>query len=175
MRRFGGDPGVLGRTLQLDDATHAIVGVMPKDFQFPPTDREVEMWSPLTLDLSALASRPHRMYQAVGRLAAGTAIEQARDEMASVAGGIARENPAAQAGWDVNLVPAHEQVVGRIGETLWILFAAVVLVLVIACANVANLLLARVHPRGQRLRGSIGVRREAAGRSSAAPSSRARC
>jgi putative ABC transport system permease protein len=143
MRRFGGDPGVLGRTLQLDDENYAIVGVMPKEFLFPPTDREVEMWSPLTLDLTALASRPHRMYRAFGRLAPGTTIDRARQDMAAVAASIARENPATQTGWGVNLVPAHEQVVGRIGETLWILFGAVVLVLVIACANIANLLLAR--------------------------------
>jgi predicted permease len=143
MRRFGGDPAALGRTLQLDDETHVIVGVMPKDFQFPPTDREVEMWSPLTVDLTALASRPHRMYQAFGRLTRGTIIDQARQDMAAVAASIARENPDTQTGWGVNLVPAHEQVVGRIGETLWVLFGAVVLVLMIACANIANLLLAR--------------------------------
>ena len=143
MRRFGGDPGVLGRTLQLDDASHTVVGVMPQDFQFPPTDREVELWSPLTVDLTALASRPHRMYQAIGRLAPGATFDQARQDMAAVATGIARENPDTQEGWGVTIVPAHEQVVGKIGETLWILFGAVVLVLVIACANIANLLLAR--------------------------------
>ncbi len=143
MRRFGGDPAVLGRTLQLDDASHTIVGVMPQAFQFPPTDRDVEMWSPLTLDLTALASRPHRMYQTIGRLARGATIDQARQDMAAVATGIARENPETQQGWGVTIVPAHEQVVGKIGETLWILFGAVVLVLVIACANIANLLLAR--------------------------------
>ena len=143
MRRFGGDPGVLGRTLQLDDATHTVVGVMPQGFQFPPTDREVEVWSPLTVDLTALASRPHRMYQAMGRLSRGATIDQARQDMAAVAAAIARENPDTQSGWGVTLVPAHEQVVGKIGETLWILFGAVVLVLVIACANIANLLLAR--------------------------------
>jgi putative ABC transport system permease protein len=143
MRRFGGDPGVLGRSLRLDDATHTVVGVMPQDFQFPPTDREVELWSPLTLDLTALASRPHRMYQAIGRLTTGATIDEARQDMAAVASGIARENPDTQEGWGVTIVPAHEQVVGKIGETLWILFGAVVLVLVIACANIANLLLAR--------------------------------
>jgi putative ABC transport system permease protein len=143
MRRFGGDPDVLGKTLQLDDQSHVVVGVMPKDFVFPATDREVEMWSPLAIDLTALASRPHRMYRAMGRLAAGQTIDAARQEMAGIAGSIARENPETQEGWGVALVPAHEQVVGRIGETLWILFAAVVLVLVIACANIANLLLAR--------------------------------
>ena len=143
MRRFGGDPGVIGTTLRLDDASHVIVGVMPEGFQFPPADREVEMWSPLTLDLTSLASRPHRMYRAMGRLGPGATLEAARQDMAAVAASIARENPDSQTGWSVTLVPAREQVVGRIGETLWILFAAVVLVLVIACANIANLLLAR--------------------------------
>ena len=71
VRRFGQDPQVVGKTLTLDDATHTIVGVMPRDFQFPPNDPAVELWSPLTINLSALASRPHRMYNAIGRLAAG--------------------------------------------------------------------------------------------------------
>ena len=143
VRRFGGDPNVLGRTMTLDDASHTIVGVMPRDFQFPASDPDIELWSPLTLNLGALASRPHRLYQAVGRLAPGVTIEQARQEMASISAAIARENPESNTGWGVTLVPAHEQVVGRIGETLWVLFGAVVLVLVIACANIANLLLAR--------------------------------
>lgn len=142
-RRFGGSPGVVGRTLELDDATYTVVGVMPRDFRLPATDPDVELWAPLTLDLRALASRPHRMYEAIGRLAPGVSLEQARQDMASVAAGIARENQDTQAGWGVTLVPAHEQVVGNIGETLWVLFGAVVLVLVIACANIANILLAR--------------------------------
>jgi putative ABC transport system permease protein len=77
-RRFGGDPAVVGRTMQLDDATYTIAGVMPHDFRLPATDPDVELWSPLALDLSALASRPHRMYQAIGRLAPGVSLEQAR-------------------------------------------------------------------------------------------------
>ena len=142
-RRFGQDPRVVSQTLQLDGATHTIVGVMPKTFRFPPEDDEVEMWAPLTLDLTALASRPHRMYHAIGRLAPAATLERAREDMATVAAGIARENPDTNSGWGVTLVPAHEQVVGNISETLWLLFAAVVLVLLIACANIANLLLAR--------------------------------
>ena len=142
-RRFGGSSTVVGRTLELDDATYTVVGVMPRDFRLPATDPAVELWSPLTLDLRALASRPHRMYEAIGRLAPGVSLEQAKQDMANVAAGIARENPDTQAGWGVTLVPAHEQVVGNIGETLWVLFGAVVLVLVIACANIANILLAR--------------------------------
>lgn len=143
MRRFGGDRNVVGQSLQLDGATHTIVGVMPRDFRLPATDPDVEMWSPLTLDLRALASRPHRMYQALGRLRPGVSLTQAREDMAGVAAGIATENPDTQKGWSVTLVPAHEQVVGDIDETLWLLFGAVVLVLLIACANIANLLLVR--------------------------------
>ena len=142
-RRFGGDPAVVGRTLQLDDVTHTIVGVMPRDFRLPATDPDVELWSPLTVAPNALASRPHRMYRALGRLTPGVTLDQARQDMAAIADGIARENPDSQSGWSVTLVPAHEQVVGDIGPTLWVLFGAVVLVLLIACANIANILLAR--------------------------------
>jgi putative ABC transport system permease protein len=143
MRRFGGDPAAIGRTLRLDDASYSVVGVMPAEFRLPATDSDVEMWSPLTLDMRALMSRPHRMYEALGRLAPGVTLDQAQQDMAAVAAGIARENPDTQAGWTVALVPAHEQVVGDIGDTLWVLFGAVVLVLLIACANIANLLLVR--------------------------------
>jgi putative ABC transport system permease protein len=143
LRRFGGDPTVLGRTMILDDAAHTVVGIMPREFQFPANDPDVELWSPLTFNLSAMQSRPHRLYQAIGRLAPGVNIDQARREMATIAGNIAQENPESNAQWGVTLVPAHEQVVGKIGDTLWVLFGAVVLVLVIACANIANLLLAR--------------------------------
>jgi len=142
-RRFGADPAVIGRTIWLDDQPHEIVGVMPRDFQFPPGDPTVEVWSPMTLDLSALQTRPHRMYSAIGRLAPGATIEGAQTEMSGIAADIARENPDSMAGWGVTLVPAHEQVVGDVGRTLWVLFGAVVLVLLIACANIANLLLAR--------------------------------
>ena len=142
-QRFGRDPNVIGRAMVLDDAVHEIVGVMPATFRLPANDPDVALWSPLTLNLGALASRPHRMYNALGRLAPGADIGVARQEMASIAAQVARENPDSNTDWGVALVPAHEQVVGRIGDTLWVLFAAVVLVLVIACANIANLLLAR--------------------------------
>lgn len=142
-RRFGKDPSVIGQTILLDGLATQVIGVMPQTFQFPAGDLEVELWSPLTLDLTSLASRPHRMYKTVGRLASGASIDQAGAEMNRIAGDIAREHPDSNAGWGVSLVPAHEQVVGDIGPTLWVLFSAVVLVLLIACANIANLLLAR--------------------------------
>ena len=143
LRRFGGDPGVVGRSVRFDGQPYEVVGIMPRDFRFPADDGDVEFWTPLTLDYSALPSRPHRMYNAIGRLAPGATLEQAEADMARVAAAIAREHPDSNAGWGVRLVPAHEQVVGDIGSTIWVLFAAVVVVLLIASANVANLLLAR--------------------------------
>jgi putative ABC transport system permease protein len=142
-RRFGGRPEAVGKTLDLDGQTFEVVGVMPKTFQFPAGDPEVEVWSPLTLDLRALQTRPHRMYKTIGRLAPGATLAQAQGEMDAIARGVAREHPDTNTGWGVRLVPAHDQVVGEIGGTLWLLFGAVVLVLLIACANIANLLLAR--------------------------------
>jgi putative ABC transport system permease protein len=142
-RRFGGRPEVVGKTIELDGQPFEVVGVMPKTFQFPAGDRDVEIWSPLTLDLKSLLTRPHRMYRTIGRLAPGATMARAREEMDAIARDLAREHPDANAGWGVRLVPAHDQMVGDIGGTLWILFGAVVLVLLIACANIANLLLAR--------------------------------
>ena len=142
-RRFSADAGILGRTLLLDDVAYEVVGVMPRRFQFPAGDSEVELWAPLTISPAAVGSRPHRTYNAIGRLEAGTTIDQARADMDRIAANIGRDNAASNAGWGVTLVPAHEQVVGDIGNTLWVLFGAVVLVLVIACVNIANLLLAR--------------------------------
>ncbi len=142
-RRFGGRDDVLGRTLRLDDQTFEVVGVMPETFRFPADNAKVEVWSPLTYDLTALASRPHRQYQVIGRLAGGSSIALAREDMARVAARVEADNPSTNAGWGALLVPAREQIVGNIGSTIWILFGAVVLVLLIACANIANLLLAR--------------------------------
>jgi putative ABC transport system permease protein len=161
LRRFGGDRNVIGKTMLLDGESHQIVGVMPSSFQFPAGDPEIEVWSPLTLDLTTLASRPHRMYKTIGRLAGGTTIDQARAEMDGIGRDIAREHPDSNAGWGVSLVPAHEQVVGKIGPTLWVLFSAVVLVLLIACANIANLLLARsaVAARDFAVRAAFGAGR----------------
>jgi len=142
-RRFGQDASVLTRTLMLDDVAYEVVGVMPKGFQFPAGDSEVELWAPLTVNPSSVGSRPHRTYNAIGRLKVGTTIDQARADMDRIALNIAKDNAESNAGWGVTLIPAHDQVVGDIGNTLWVLFGAVVLVLVIACVNIANLLLAR--------------------------------
>jgi putative ABC transport system permease protein len=158
-RRFGRDPAVLGRTMTLDDVSYEIVGVMPKTFQFPAGNTEVELWAPLTVNPAAVASRPHRTYNSIGRMKPGVSVDQAQADMDRIAGTIARDHPDSNAGWGVALVPAHEQVVGDIGSTLWVLFGAVVLVLVIACVNIANLLLARASRTAKEfaVRAAIGA------------------
>jgi putative ABC transport system permease protein len=143
LRRFGGSRDVIGTTIQLDDAPYEIVGVMPAGFELPAGDASVELWTPLTIDLRTLQTRPHRMYNAIGRLKDGASIDDARADMGAVAAGIERDNPESNAGWSVSLAPLHDEVVGGVGQTLWVLFAAVGLVLLIACANVASVVLAR--------------------------------
>ncbi len=147
--RFGADPSVLGSAIPLDGEPHTVVGVMPPGFAFPPGATDVEVWSPLTLDLENLLSRPHRMYNTVGRLADGVTEDQARTEMEAIAGELARDHPDSNEGWSTTLVPARDQLLGDTASTVWVLFGAVSLVLLIGCVNVANLLLVRSAERGK--------------------------
>ncbi len=142
-RRFGSDPDIIGAQVALDSESYTIVGVMPPGFVFPPGDGDVEIYSPLTIGESSPMDRPHRMYDVVGRLAAGVTFAEAQDELGAVAAGIATDFPRSNEGWGVALVPIRDELVGDIGATLWVLFAAVFAVLLIACANIANLLIAR--------------------------------
>jgi putative ABC transport system permease protein len=147
--RFGSDASILGRAIPLDGEPHTVVGVMPPGFAFPPGDTEVEVWSPLTLDLENLLSRPHRMYNTVGRLRDGVGEPSARTDMEAIAAELAREHPDSNEGWGVTLVSARDQLLGETGRTIWVLFGAVTLVLLIGCVNVANLLLVRSAERSK--------------------------
>jgi len=140
---FGADPAVVNTSISLDGEPYTVVGVMPRGFTFPPDDPDVQMWSPLTLDLNALLSRPHRMYDAIGRLRDGATLEQARAEMDALGAQIAQENPESMQGWGVTVIPTIEQLVGDVRETMWFLSGAVLLVLLIGCVNITNVLLAR--------------------------------
>lgn len=142
-RRFGNDRSIIERTIELDAEPYTVVGVMPEGFEFPPGEPGVEIWSPLTLSRESLLTRPHRQYNTVGRLAEGVTLGSAGEEMDAIAAQIAQQYPDSNEGWGVEIVSAHEQLVGDIGATLWILFGAVALVLLIGCVNVANLLITR--------------------------------
>lgn len=141
--RFGKDPEVIGSSVRLDGQPYEVVGVMPRTFEFPPADSDAEAWLPAQMLLDFQRPRFHRLYNVIASLENDRTLEQATEEMAAIAGDVARENPDTHTGWGVTLVGAHEQMVGDAATMLWMLFGAVTLVLMIGCVNVANLVLAR--------------------------------
>ncbi|HYX25231.1 MAG TPA: ABC transporter permease [Thermoanaerobaculia bacterium] len=147
-RHFARDRSVLGRTLNLDGRSYKVIGVMPPDFEFP--EREVDLWLPLAIDPADLPTRNARQLNVVGRLAKGMGVRQAQAEMTALAARMQKDYPAvypAESGWGVLVVPLTEEIVGKVRPGLLLLFSAVFLVLLIACANVANLLLVRATAR----------------------------
>ncbi len=150
-RRYGSDPDILGRKVLIDGTPRTVIGVMPRGFQFfvkqqsfyqkPP-----EMWVPMILS-GQRATSHGRYLQVVGLLRPGVTLPQAQSAMTSLAKRLEAEDPAAMKNWGVNLVPLRAQLVGEIEPGLRYLQAAVGLVLLIACANVATLFLARAAAR----------------------------
>jgi len=158
--RFGADPGILGRPLLLNARPHVVIGVMPPGFTSPfgPTD----VWLPITsIPSPETFDRGVQNVWAIGRLRAGTTLARARNDLGTIARRLAAQYPTSNAGWGVTLIPLREQVAGDVGPALLILLAAVGLVLLIACANVANLQLARGAARRHEItvRASLGAGR----------------
>jgi putative ABC transport system permease protein len=143
-QRFGGDPGVVGRSITVSGAPATVVGVMPQGFYFPT--RVAEFWRPIGLN-SAKASRGGHFLGVVARLKPGVTLDRANVEMKSIAERLAVQYPESSAGESARVVLLQEQVVGAIRPALLTLFAAVGVVVLIACANVANLLLVRASVR----------------------------
>jgi putative ABC transport system permease protein len=140
-RRFGGDPAVIGRSLTINDGVRAIVGVTSPEFR--SVGARPDAWIPMVLDPNWRG----RFLVVLGRLRAGISVEQANGEMAAIAGRLADELPQFNRNRSADVVPLHEQVTGDVRPALLVLLGAVGLLLLIACANVANLLLGRAATR----------------------------
>ena len=148
-RRFAGDPHVLGRSITLDGHPYRIVGVMPPRFDFPLFwAHDVQLWAPLALAPRA-ASREGQSLRVLARLRHGVALSQARAEVASLTTALEREYPGTNR--DVTVTPLRDLVVGDVRPALLVLLGAVGFVLLLACANVAHMLLARASAREREL------------------------
>jgi len=146
-RRFGGDPKIVGQTLVLNGVGHTVVGVMPPGFQFAPFwVTNAELWVPLDLTLR-VNDRAGRSLRVFARLKPGVTREQAQAEMDTISRRLEQQYPGTNKSLDVTVDPLHEKVVGKVRQALLVLLGAVSFVLLIACANVANLLLARSAAR----------------------------
>src|SRR5882724_135020 len=144
-RRFGSDPGIIGNPINLNGKSFIVVGVMPRTFQFPT--RKDQLWVPLAFDAKEAGQRGSHYLEVIARIKPGVTLQQAQAEMTTIATRLQQQYPETNTSIGAVVTPLHEQVVGDIKPALLVLLGAVAFVLLIACANVANLLLARAAVR----------------------------
>jgi putative ABC transport system permease protein len=148
-RQFGGDARIVGQQISVNNAQYTVVGVMPPNFKHPNPEarRAVELWVPLAVTEGMRSSRRGDFLSVIGRLKPGVGVEQARAEMTTIAARLEQQYPASNTAWSVIVEPLHQRFTGDVRPALLMLLGAVGFLLLIACANVANLLLARSTTR----------------------------
>ncbi|HEV2706868.1 MAG TPA: ABC transporter permease, partial [Pyrinomonadaceae bacterium] len=146
-RRFGGDPHVVGQSVMLDGESVTIIGIMPEGFSFPIDRERVDFWSPIDPTSDQNRERGSSYLNVVARLRDGATLAQAQAEADAVAARLSTQYADTNAGRGFSLIPMHEDLVGDLRPALLVLLGAVAFVLLIACANVANLMLARASSR----------------------------
>ncbi|MEK6278983.1 MAG: ABC transporter permease [Acidobacteriota bacterium] len=159
-RRFGGQESIVGQAITLNGRVYTVIGVMPRDFQYPNLD--TELWIILRMTPQLQANRDAKLLRVVGRLKPGVTLAQGQAEINFVAARLAEAHPASNTGWDVQVIPLHKEFVGDVSLYMFLLLGAAGLVLLIACINITSLFLVRAASRQKEIaiRASLGASRK---------------